>query len=83
MARLVEERQVRFVMLDDLSAVSRRLGAETAGRPIAEWVRSHGRPVDPDLWRVPGSRRAMTMKLYDLRPATGVVSIGLEQALED
>ena len=83
MARLVEERQVRFVMIDDLSGVSRRLGAETAARPIAEWVRSHGAPVDPDLWRVPGARRATTMALYDLRPTTGVVSIGLEQALED
>jgi 4-amino-4-deoxy-L-arabinose transferase-like glycosyltransferase len=83
LARLVNERQVRFVMLDDLSAVSRRLGAETAGRPIAEWVRAHGTPVDPDLWRVPGSRRTAAIQLYDLRPGTGVVSVGLEQALED
>ncbi|HEY2992121.1 MAG TPA: glycosyltransferase family 39 protein [Methylomirabilota bacterium] len=75
LARLVETRQVRFVMLDDLSTVSRRLGAETAGRPIAEWVRAHGTPVDPDLWRVPGARRS-TMRLYDLRPPTGVYLVG-------
>ena len=82
LARLVDERQVRFVMLDDLSPVSRRLGAETAGRPIAEWVRAHGTPVDPDLWRVPGPRRG-PMTLWDLRPGPALVSTGLEQALEE
>lgn len=82
LARLVEERQVRFVMLDDLSMVSRRLGAETAGRPIAGWVRAHGTPVDAEHWRAPGARRS-PMTLYDLRPGTGLVSIGLDQALED
>jgi 4-amino-4-deoxy-L-arabinose transferase-like glycosyltransferase len=80
--RLVATRQVRFVMLGDLSVVSRRLGAETAGRPIADWVRAHGTPVDPDLWRVPGPRSS-AVRLYDLRPAAGVVSAGLEQSLED
>jgi 4-amino-4-deoxy-L-arabinose transferase-like glycosyltransferase len=82
LARLVETRQVRFVMLDDLSAVSRRLGAETAGRPIAEWVRAHGTPVDEELWRAPGGRRGL-MRLYDLRPATPIVSVGLRPPLED
>jgi len=80
--RLVATRHVRFVMLGDLSMVARRLGAETAGRPIAEWVRAHGTPVDPDLWRVPGARSS-AVRLYDLRPGAGVVSVGLEQALED
>ena len=80
--RLVATRHVRFVMLGDLSMVARRLGAETAGRPIAEWVRAHGTPVDPDLWRVPGARSS-AVRLYDLRPGAGVISVGLEQALED
>ena len=64
-------------MLGDLSLLNRRLGAEEAGRPIADWVRAHGRPVDPAEWR--GSPRRATarrapggiaaMQLYDLRPA--------------
>ena len=65
-------RQVRFVMLDDLSVVSRRLGAEVAQEPIAQWVRSNGRLVDPALWRPSGSRRT-AMRLYDLRPDAALV----------
>ncbi len=68
LAALVAAGQVRFAMLGDLSGVSRRLGAENAGRPIAEWVRAHGVPVDPALWRAVGGRRG-GMQLYDLRPA--------------
>jgi len=83
LARLVDQRQVRFVMIDDLSTVSRRLGAETAARPIAEWVRTHGEPVDPELWRPRSATRTSAMRLYDLRPGTTLVSIGLDQALED
>ncbi|HXD99681.1 MAG TPA: hypothetical protein VN646_24220 [Candidatus Acidoferrum sp.] len=64
---MVSARQVRFVMLGDLSVVSRRLGAETAGRPVTEWVRANGAPVDPALWRAVGGRRG-GMQLYDLRP---------------
>jgi 4-amino-4-deoxy-L-arabinose transferase-like glycosyltransferase len=67
---LVARRQVRFVMLGDLSFVSRRLGAETAGRPIADWVRANGTPVDPALWRAVADRRS-GMQLYDLRPVAG------------
>ena len=63
LARMVEAGEVRFVMLGDLTLVSRRMGAEIAGRPIAEWVRANGKPVDPALWR--GSRRGLA--LYDLR----------------
>jgi hypothetical protein len=59
-------------MLGDLSVVSRRLGAEVAQEPIAQWVRSNGRPVDSALWRPPGSRRT-TMRLYDLRPDAALV----------
>jgi len=74
LARLVAEGQVRFAMVDDLSFVSRRLGAETAGRPIAEWVRTHGTPVDAEHWRAAGARRT-AMMLYDLRPGTALVPI--------
>jgi 4-amino-4-deoxy-L-arabinose transferase-like glycosyltransferase len=72
LAGLAAAGQVRFVMLGDLSVVSRRLGAEVAQEPIAQWVRSNGRLVDPALWRPPGSRRT-AMRLYDLRPDAEVV----------
>ena len=65
LARMVEANEIRFVMLNDLSLVSRRLGAEAAGQPIADWVRAHGKPVDPSLWR---TNRRTPMTLYDLRP---------------
>ncbi len=67
LAALVAERQLRFVMLGDLSLVSRRMRADIAGRPIADWVRANGKPVDQALWRTdaPDGRRGM--RLYDLR----------------
>jgi 4-amino-4-deoxy-L-arabinose transferase-like glycosyltransferase len=69
LARLVEAHELRFVMLGDLSLVSRRMGAEVAGQPIADWVRANGKPVDSNLWRT--SRRS-PMTLYDLRPDFGL-----------
>ncbi|HEV8440442.1 MAG TPA: glycosyltransferase family 39 protein [Methylomirabilota bacterium] len=51
LARLVEANEVRFVMLGDLSFVSRRLGGEAAGRPVADWIRANGTLVDTALWR--------------------------------
>jgi len=72
LAGMAAERQVRFVMLGDLSVVNRRLGAEVAQEPIARWVRSNGKLVDPALWRPPGSRRT-AMRLYDLRPEAALV----------
>jgi 4-amino-4-deoxy-L-arabinose transferase-like glycosyltransferase len=68
-ARMVEAKQVRFVMLGDLSLISRRMGAEGAGRPIAEWVYANGTLVDPALWR---SSVRTRMALYDLRPGVGL-----------
>jgi hypothetical protein len=61
------------VMLGDLSFVSRRLGAEVAGEPITDWIRSNGQPVDPTLWRrsEPGGPLNL-MRLYDLRPGAGL-----------
>jgi hypothetical protein len=48
---MVGDKQVRFVMVDDISTTGRRLGAEAAGRPVADWVRANGKLVDPALWR--------------------------------
>lgn len=69
-ARMVAAREIRFAMVGDLSLVSRRLGAETAQRPITEWVHANGRPVDASLWRAGGG----TMRLYDLRPDRPLVA---------
>ena len=71
LATMVEARQVRFVMVGDAPFISRRLGADVAARPIADWVQANGQLVDPALWRSSalGGRRD-GMRLYDLRPAT-------------
>jgi 4-amino-4-deoxy-L-arabinose transferase-like glycosyltransferase len=73
LARMVEARQVRFVMVGDLSVISRRMGAETAGQPIADWVRANGRFVAPARWRSSGLGGRMA--LYDLRPETTLPSL--------
>jgi 4-amino-4-deoxy-L-arabinose transferase-like glycosyltransferase len=75
LARLVEDRQVRFVMLGELSIVSRFMGAEAAGQPLADWIRAHGRPVDAEFWGGPaaGGGRAARRQLYDLNPEAGLV----------
>ncbi|MBI5606437.1 MAG: glycosyltransferase family 39 protein [Deltaproteobacteria bacterium] len=51
LAQRVKDKQLRFVMLGDFSIAGRRMGAEAAGKPIADWVRENGKPVDPSLWR--------------------------------
>jgi hypothetical protein len=85
LARMVEGKQVRFVMLNDLSIVSRRMGGEAAGRPIADWVQKKGKLVDPALWRARGAdgsprrgsgARTSGMQLYDLRPGPGARQSG-------
>ena len=79
LATLVAAGQVRFAMLGDRSFVSRRLGADIAGRPIADWVRAHGTPVDPNLWRGHGAEVRRGMRLYDMRPDAGpIVAAGTE-----
>jgi len=72
LALMVEANQVRFVMLGDLSVISRILGGEVAGRPIAEWVRANGKLVDPALWRSTNSAISR-LTLYDLRPGTPLI----------
>ena len=67
LAHMVQMNQVRFAMLGDLSRISRRLGAETAGRPMADWIRANGKLVDLSLWRSLGEGN-YSLRLYDLRP---------------
>jgi 4-amino-4-deoxy-L-arabinose transferase-like glycosyltransferase len=74
LARMVEANEVRFVMLGDLSVISRRMGAEAAGAQIADWVREHGKFVTPTLWRSSGLGGRMA--LYDLRPEIALVTSG-------
>src|SRR5207245_3800115 len=38
LARMVEAKQIRFVMVGDAPFISRRLGADVAARPITDWV---------------------------------------------
>ena len=75
LAALVEARALRFVMLGDLSIASRYMGAESAGRPLAEWVRAHGTPVDASVWggAVASAGRGSRRQLYDLKPDAGLV----------
>jgi 4-amino-4-deoxy-L-arabinose transferase-like glycosyltransferase len=70
--RAVAAGALRFAMIGDASQISRRLGADAAQRPIDDWIRTHGRRVDPALWRTPGSRTRGD--LYDLRPDNGIAS---------
>lgn len=72
LARMVEAKQVRFVMQGDLPYISRKLGAEAAGKAIADWIRANGKLVDPTLWRSYSSRSG-SLRLYDLRPADALV----------
>ena len=51
LAQMAKDKQIRFVMLGDLSITSRRMGSEEAEKPIADWVHENGKLVDPALWR--------------------------------
>lgn len=78
LARMVEGRTVRFVMIGGFRLTPSLSAHEQA---ISEWVRATGKPVDPALWRlrsrpsatykVPLAGQLVTMQrpeLYDLRP---------------
>jgi 4-amino-4-deoxy-L-arabinose transferase-like glycosyltransferase len=73
LAHMVKKKQIRFVMLGDLSVISRKLGAEAAISPLAEWVEANGKLVDSRLWRS-GSGTGSRLRLFDLRPSEGLVS---------
>ena len=66
-ARTVQNGHIRFAMIGDLSRISIRLGAESAGRPIADWIKANGKPVDFGLWRSFDDRNDKLL-LYDLHP---------------
>jgi 4-amino-4-deoxy-L-arabinose transferase-like glycosyltransferase len=83
LAKLVAAHQLRFVLLTaPLNLVG---GREDLPSPLADWVRAHGRPIDPALWRpspaevehvldpaILGARRAGHRRsaLYDLAPTS-------------
>jgi len=71
LARMAGEKQIRFVLLGDTPAISRRMGADDAGKPVADWVRSNGKLVEPALWRA--GRGGSSVDLYDLRPEAGLI----------
>jgi len=91
LARLVREGQVRFVMIGGAGGFGRGPGGDPRGERIAAWVREHGNPVPPDLWRSPhaatelnaapgaagrrGRDLAADMQLYDLAPADRLIPI--------
>ena len=76
LARLVEDRRVRFALVGDGSPGLRRIFGEDNQKALVDWIKVNGRPVDPVRWRtaMPGSadgRRAAEAtgtQLYDLRP---------------
>lgn len=72
LAQMVKARQIRFAMIGDVSIIGRRMGADAVGKPTADWIRSNGKLVPPNLWRSPGSGRGM--ELYDLLPDAGLFS---------
>jgi 4-amino-4-deoxy-L-arabinose transferase-like glycosyltransferase len=74
LSQMVQTNQVRFAMLDDLSAIDRMLGAEAAGRPIAEWIEVNGKLVDSSLWRS-FDRGKGRVRLYDLRPVSALIPV--------
>jgi 4-amino-4-deoxy-L-arabinose transferase-like glycosyltransferase len=75
-ARLVEDERLRFVLVGDGSPGLRRIFGEDGQKPVVDWIRANGRPVDPALWRAaPGanfegrSAEGVGAQLYDLRSA--------------
>jgi 4-amino-4-deoxy-L-arabinose transferase-like glycosyltransferase len=72
LARMVETKQVRFVMTGDAPAVSRKMGAAATEKFLTDWVRSNGKLVDSPLWR--SLRRSSSMELFDLRPGISLVA---------
>jgi len=75
LARLVEDRRVRFALVGDGSPGLRRIFGEDNQKALVDWIKVNGRLVDPIQWRtaMPGAdgRRAAETtgtQLYDLRP---------------
>lgn len=80
LARMVDRREVRFAMLGDVATVSRMMGADAAGKSVADWIRANGKLVEHISRRASFKRSGM--ELYDLRPETGLVPIPAVPALK-
>jgi 4-amino-4-deoxy-L-arabinose transferase-like glycosyltransferase len=65
LAQLAHDRDVRFAMVGDVARLSRRMGADAADKPVADWIRANGVVVDPLVWRT--ERAGATAELYELR----------------
>jgi 4-amino-4-deoxy-L-arabinose transferase-like glycosyltransferase len=73
MARMVETGAIRFAMLGDVSMVSQKMNSDTNKILVADWVRAHGKLVDPSLWQ--SYRMAQRgMDLYDLKPVENKIT---------
>ncbi len=51
LARMVEDRQVRFVLFGGFGGFGPRMGGEVQQRALIDWIRANGKLVDPALWR--------------------------------
>ncbi len=85
LARFVAAGELRFVLAGGPGGFGRGAEAEARRRAFADWIASHGAPVDPALWRgsLPeppatgrrtGRAQMQEMQLYDLRPAAAKIS---------
>jgi 4-amino-4-deoxy-L-arabinose transferase-like glycosyltransferase len=81
LAGLVAGKRLRYVLLNDPDTLDRAFGAQAVQKPLTDWIRANGRPVDPIEWRPApaettppdqGRRRRGgdlgRSELYDLRP---------------
>lgn len=66
LARRVARGELRFALVGDMPAVSRRLGALRADEELARWIREHGEPVTVPGWTPP--RLLGQVTLYRLGP---------------
>jgi 4-amino-4-deoxy-L-arabinose transferase-like glycosyltransferase len=51
LAELVAQNQLRYVLLGAPDTLDRFFGAQAAQKPLTDWVKANGRPVDPADWR--------------------------------
>lgn len=65
LARMVDTREVRFATLGDVAMLYRRMGADAAGKPVADWIRANGSLIF----------KRHGFELYDLRPEAGLVPV--------
>ena len=66
LASLVIRGDLRYALVGDVSTIAKRMGGDAADKPLADWIRQHGKRVDPLLWRTAPTRG--NIELFDLRP---------------